>query len=83
MKDAGINLSWVGTGRLLFSLDWKAKDFDRLHDRIISACGSMKEGGWWEPPVVNVKQRLVVELLGGVLRNLLGGLQGLTEKKHT
>ncbi|CAE7723065.1 mycA [Symbiodinium pilosum] len=23
LKDAGVNLSWVGTGRLLFSLEWK------------------------------------------------------------
>merc|ERR1719161_2550435 len=53
MRDAGINLSWVGTGRLLFSLDWKEKDFDRLHDRIIAAATNMKEGGWWEPPVTN------------------------------
>merc|ERR1719316_1264006 len=77
MKDAGINLSWVGTGRLLFSLDWKEKDFDRLHDRVIAAAASMKEGGWWEPPVANVKHKLVVELLGGIMKNLVGGLQGL------
>ena len=81
MKDAGINLSWVGTGRLLFSLDWKEKDFDRLHDRIIAAAASMKEGGWWEPPVANVKHKLVVELLGGIMKNLVGGLQGLADKK--
>merc|ERR1719359_1770819 len=83
MKDAGINLSWVGTGRLLFSLDWKEKDYNRLHDRLITACANMKEGGWWEPPVTNVKRKLVVELAGGVLRNLLGGAQGAAEKKHT
>jgi glutamate-1-semialdehyde 2,1-aminomutase len=83
MKDAGINLSWVGTGRLLFSLDWKEKDYNRLHDRLITACANMKEGGWWEPPVTNVKRKLVVELAGGVLRNLLGGAPGAAEKKHT
>merc|ERR1719313_2083148 len=83
LKDAGVNLSWVGTGRLLFSLDWKEKDFDRLHDRIIAAAASMKEGGWWEPPVANVKHKLVVELLGGIAKNLIGGLQGLADKKHT
>jgi len=41
------------------------------------------EGGWWEPPVTNVKQKLVVELAGGVLRNLMGGALGAAEKKHT
>ena len=32
---------------------------------------------------VEVKRKLVVELAGGVLRNLMGGALGAAEKKHT
>merc|ERR1719492_743814 len=45
-KDAGINLSWVGTGRLLFSLEWKSEDYDRLLERVLLACEQMQKGGW-------------------------------------
>merc|ERR1711874_705600 len=54
LKDAGINLSWVGTGRLLFSLEWTKPDYDRLLERMLTACEAMKAGGWWEPPVANI-----------------------------
>merc|ERR1740138_1114883 len=37
-KDAGINMSWVGSGRLLFSLEWKKEHYDRLLDRLLVAC---------------------------------------------
>eukprot|EP00929_Paragymnodinium_shiwhaense_P044350 TRINITY_DN22753_c0_g1_i1.p1 TRINITY_DN22753_c0_g1~~TRINITY_DN22753_c0_g1_i1.p1 ORF type:complete len:598 (-),score=167.36 TRINITY_DN22753_c0_g1_i1:360-2153(-) len=70
-KDAGINLSWVGTGRLLFSLDWQKADYDRLLDRLLLACENMQQGGWWETPVANIKGKLLVEIGGAVLKNML------------
>lgn len=71
MKDAGINLSWVGTGRLLFSLDWQRSDYDRLTERILVACQAMKDAGWWEKPQTNIKKRLVSEMGQAVMKNLL------------
>merc|ERR1740138_1025204 len=73
LKDAGVNLSWVGTGRLLFSLEWKRADFDQLLDRMLVACQAMKKGGWWETPVASIKAKLMVEIGGAVLRNALPG----------
>jgi len=70
LKDAGVNLSWVGTGRLLFSLEWKKEDYDRLLDRLLAACSEMKKGGWWEPPVANIKQKLAIEIGGAVFKNM-------------
>lgn len=70
MKDAGINLSWVGTGRLLFSLDWQKADYDRLRDRFLVACSEMKKGGWWEDPKANIKVCLAKEMSGAVFKNL-------------
>merc|ERR1711920_1212694 len=62
LKDAGVNLSWVGTGRLLFSLEWKSEDYDRLLEKMLVACEQMKSGGWWTPPVANIKKCLGMEI---------------------
>mmetsp|Transcript_37564 Transcript_37564/g.111459 ORF Transcript_37564/g.111459 Transcript_37564/m.111459 type:complete len:601 (+) Transcript_37564:45-1847(+) len=72
LKDAGVNLSWVGTGRLLFSLEWKKADYDRLLVRLLEACEMMKQGGWWEPPAASIKGKLLKEIGGAVCKNMLG-----------
>lgn len=72
LKDAGISLSWVGTGRLLFSLEWKKEDYDRLLERLLSACEQMQKGGWWEEPKANIKAKLGVEIGTAVFKNVLG-----------
>lgn len=76
LKDEGVNLSWVGTGRLLFSLNWKKADYDRLLDRLLKACDAMTAGGWWEPPVANIKAKLAVEMGGAVMKNAVAGMMG-------
>merc|ERR1719464_566995 len=74
LKDAGVNLSWVGTGRLLFSLEWQKADYDRLLERILTACENMKKGGWWEPPVASIKAKLLVEIGSALVKNSMGSV---------
>jgi len=76
LKDAGVNLSWVGTGRLLFSLEWQREDYDRLLGRLLAAAEKMKEGGWWEAPVSNIKAKLAGEIGTAVAKNALAALTG-------
>ena len=40
-------LSWVGTGRLIFSLNYTDADFQEVADRFVAAAESMKQDGWW------------------------------------
>ena len=40
-------LSWVGTGRLIFSLNYSDADFAQVADRFVAAAGKMKQDGWW------------------------------------
>jgi glutamate-1-semialdehyde 2,1-aminomutase len=40
-------LSWVGTGRLIFSLNYTDADFDAVAERFVTAAGRMKADGWW------------------------------------
>jgi glutamate-1-semialdehyde 2,1-aminomutase len=47
LRAAGLALSWVGTGRLIFSLNYTEADFDAVTDRIVSAAADMLRDGWW------------------------------------
>ncbi len=50
LRAAGLALSWVGTGRLIFSLNFTALEFAEVADRILSAARAMHEDGWWWTP---------------------------------
>jgi glutamate-1-semialdehyde 2,1-aminomutase len=47
LRAEGLALSWVGTGRLIFSLNYTDADFDAVADRFIAAARAMREDGWW------------------------------------
>jgi glutamate-1-semialdehyde 2,1-aminomutase len=47
LRAAGIALSWVGTGRLIFSLNFTDTDFVVMADRFVQACTEMQADGWW------------------------------------
>jgi glutamate-1-semialdehyde 2,1-aminomutase len=47
LRDAGIALSWVGTGRLIFSLNFTDQDFQAVAERFVQACTAMQADGWW------------------------------------
>jgi glutamate-1-semialdehyde 2,1-aminomutase len=43
----GLALSWVGTGRLVFSLNYDDEQFAAVVERFVGACIEMKSDGWW------------------------------------
>ncbi|HET6305819.1 MAG TPA: hypothetical protein VFG12_01455, partial [Rhodopila sp.] len=47
LRAEGLALSWVGTGRLIFSLNFTDGDFDAVSDRFVAACEAMRRDGWW------------------------------------
>jgi glutamate-1-semialdehyde 2,1-aminomutase len=50
LRAEGIALSWVGTGRLIFSLNYTDADFAAVADRFVSAATAMRDDGWWWSP---------------------------------
>ncbi len=40
-------LSWVGTGRLIFSLNYTEADFEAVAERFVAAARAMQHDGWW------------------------------------
>jgi glutamate-1-semialdehyde 2,1-aminomutase len=67
LREAGIALSWVGTGRLIFSLNYTAAEFEQVAERLLSAARSMQADGWWwaEPTTTNksIKRRILKEMV--------------------
>ncbi|MFN4003403.1 MAG: aminotransferase class III-fold pyridoxal phosphate-dependent enzyme [Hylemonella sp.] len=47
LRDHGLALSWVGTGRLIFNLAWNDGDFDDMLERFVQAARQMQRDGWW------------------------------------
>jgi glutamate-1-semialdehyde 2,1-aminomutase len=47
LRAEGLALSWVGTGRLIFSLNYTDTDFAAVIDRFLAACRTMERDGWW------------------------------------
>lgn len=47
LRAQGLALSWVGTGRLIFSLNYCDAEFDAVADRFVEACVQMQADGWW------------------------------------
>jgi glutamate-1-semialdehyde 2,1-aminomutase len=67
LRAAGLALSWVGTGRLIFSLNYTDEDFAAVADRMLSAAAAMSHDGWWweSQALTNkaIKRRVLRELI--------------------
>lgn len=47
LRAEGLALSWVGTGRLIFSLNYSDADFEEVARRFVAAAAAMRTDGWW------------------------------------
>lgn len=73
LRRQGLWLSWVGTGRMIFSLDFDEALFDQeLLPRFVAAAQAMLDAGWWWQREGLSHQHIKRELLKEMLAQRLG-----------
>jgi glutamate-1-semialdehyde 2,1-aminomutase len=50
LRAHGLALSWVGSGRLIFSLNYGDVEFEEVVRRFVEAAQAMQNDGWWSGP---------------------------------
>jgi glutamate-1-semialdehyde 2,1-aminomutase len=67
LRAEGLALSWVGTGRLIFSLNYTDADFAEVTKRFVAAAEKMKSDGWWwhDPALTNkaIRRQILKEMI--------------------
>jgi glutamate-1-semialdehyde 2,1-aminomutase len=67
LRAEGLALSWVGTGRFIFSLNFTDADFAEVEQRFVTAAEKMKrDGWWWHPPELTnkaIRRQILKEML--------------------
>jgi len=76
LRAEGLALSWVGSGRIVFSLNYSEADFEAVAERFVTAARKMERDGWWwyAPDVTNksIRRGILRELLAERFRALAG-----------
>jgi glutamate-1-semialdehyde 2,1-aminomutase len=66
LRAHGLALSWVGTGRLIFSLNYSDEDLQAVLEGFVSASRQMQADGWWwtDPATTNrsIRRGLLAEM---------------------
>ena len=67
LRAEGIALSWIGTGRLIFSLNYTDADFAAVAEKFVTAARTMEQDGWFwtgaDATNKAVKRRILREML--------------------
>ncbi len=84
LRAAGLALSWVGTGRLIFSLNYSAAEFSSVAELMVSAARAMQADGWWwaDPALTNksIKRRVFREMIQARSFSPLGSMSSPRSK---
>jgi glutamate-1-semialdehyde 2,1-aminomutase len=67
LRAEGLALSWIGTGRLIFSLNYSDADFAAVADRFVAAAKAMRDDGWfWSAAAAtnkSIRRRILREMI--------------------
>lgn len=67
LRNAGLELSWIGSGRMIMSFDFTDEDFKQVMKCFINAARDMEDDGWWweshKLTNKNIKRQFLVDML--------------------
>jgi glutamate-1-semialdehyde 2,1-aminomutase len=67
LRAEGLELSWIGSGRLIMSLNYSDADFAEVAGRFVRAAQQMQNDGWWwtAPHLTNkwIKRQMLKDML--------------------
>ncbi len=67
LRAHGLALSWVGSGRIVFSLNYGEADMAAVTGKFVAAARQMQEDGWWwrDPQLSNraIRRSILLEML--------------------
>jgi glutamate-1-semialdehyde 2,1-aminomutase len=78
LRSHGLALSWVGTGRLIFSLNYTPSDFAAVAERFIAAAEGMRADAWWwegscgAAAGADIRRQILKEMLQHRWQRLIG-----------
>ena len=72
LRAEGLALSWVGTGRLIFSMNYDDAAFAEVVSRCVKAAQAMQADGWWWTAPGTTNKMLRRQVLKETLSRRLG-----------
>jgi glutamate-1-semialdehyde 2,1-aminomutase len=67
LRAQGLALSWVGSGRFIFSLNYTDADFEAVAEKFLAAARQMKaDGFWWQDAALTdkaIKRKVLREMI--------------------
>ena len=67
LREQGIALSWVGSGRMIMSLNFDDAMYEELCKRFVQAAKNMQQDGWWWTPPLDqqspIRRQVFKEML--------------------
>ena len=76
LRKHGLLLSWVGSGRIIMSLNYTDEEYEQVMRRFIEAALDMKTHAWWWRSPVLTNKVIKWQMLGEMLRARLPRLRG-------
>jgi glutamate-1-semialdehyde 2,1-aminomutase len=68
LRAEGLSMSWIGTGRFIFTHACSDEDFREIARRFVAAAEAMRADGWWSTPATLSNKAIKRRVLGEVVR---------------